>query len=184
MHLVIGLGNKGREYAMTRHNIGFEAVDRFAEGRGIRVFKPGHHSLFAKAGSLIVAKPQTYMNLSGQAARALMEYYKVPLENILVVHDDMDFAPGAIKLRKAGSGGAHNGVKDILSALGSQSLARIRIGIGRPEPGDMREYVLARFRAEEVPLMRQAVEDACGAIESFLSWGIDRAMNEFNRKGE
>jgi len=184
MHLILGLGNKGSEYNLTRHNMGFEAVEAYARKLGAVIGRKGFSSLYAKAGSVILAKPQTYMNLSGRAASELVAMFKVPLENVLVAYDDMDFEPGVVKLRKSGSAGGHNGMADVLDALHTNQIARIRIGIGRPPHSSMpRDYVLSRIPPEEMDAYRSAASLAADAIEAFVARGIDAAMNEYNAKG-
>ncbi|MCL1803662.1 MAG: aminoacyl-tRNA hydrolase [Eubacteriaceae bacterium] len=183
MHLIVGLGNKGSAYSLTRHNIGFEAVERYAYMNSMKISTKGLYSHYAKSAKLVLAKPQTYMNLSGQAVWALARYFSVANENILILHDDLDFEPGIIKIRKSGSGGSHNGIRDIIEVFGTQDIARVRIGIGRPQGPAKKDYVLSRFNEAEIPIMQQAVLAACEAVDAFIYGGIDYAMNECNRKG-
>ncbi len=183
--LVVGLGNPGRQYARNRHNVGFMVVSRLAEHLGVRFSRMQHQALLAMAHSdgarLVLAKPQTYMNRSGVAVGALVRFYKVPLERLLVVYDDLDLPPGTLRLRPKGGHGGHNGMRDIIQRLGRQDFPRLRVGIGRP-PGQMRpaDYVLQDF----TPAEREALEPVLTrAVEGILLWvqeGLPAAMNRLN----
>ena len=183
-YLIIGLGNPGRKYRGNRHNIGFMTVDRLAQAHGIQGDKAQFKAMVADgriAGQkVILVKPQTYMNASGDAVGPLASYYRVPNENILVIYDDLDLPFGAIRLREKGGAGGHNGMKSIINHLG-QDFPRIRLGIGRP-PGQMppHAYVLQDFRPEERPLLNDILDEAVRAVETWLADGIQMAMSRHN----
>ena len=183
--LIVGLGNPGREYANNRHNVGFMTVDRWAAAQAIAFNKIQHHALIAPGRSgerrIIVAKPQTYMNDSGRAVSALLRFYKIPVEQLLVIFDDLDLPFGAIRLRADGGAGGHNGMRSIIQELGGNRFARLRIGIGRP-PGrmDPAAYVLQDFNRDEAAELDAVLDRAAQAIDAFLSAGITAAMNQFN----
>lgn len=183
MYLIAGLGNIGAQYNLTRHNIGFEAADYFAQAHNLRFdkhkFKGSYASGVVCGQKVLVVKPETYMNLSGECIAPLADYYDIPHENIIVIHDDIEFEPGAIRIRKAGSGGTHNGMKNVVMLLGSD-VARIRIGVGNNPQMELYSYVLSRFLPEEVPVMREAVLKTNSILEEYLLSGIDSAMNKYN----
>ena len=184
MHLVVGLGNPGRRYRGTRHNVGWEVVDRLARRFGIQLEEEAE-ALVGRgtiAGCpVLLAKPQTYMNESGRAVRALVRRYGLAPQDLLIVYDDVDLPVGAIRIRPRGSAGGHHGMASVIEALGTQEIPRVRIGIGRP-PGDTAEYVLSRFSPEERPVVEEAVERAADAVETILREGIEVAMGRFNRR--
>lgn len=188
MHIIAGLGNPGRKYENTRHNLGFITVDRLAEEHGISVTKSKHKALIGEGRisgqKVLLVKPQTFMNLSGEAVRAVMDYYKEPVENLLVIYDDADIPAGAVRIRKKGGAGTHNGMKSVVSCLGDDGFARIRIGIGTQDDRDIVDHVLGGFTREEADVMREAVLTAVSAVECMLSEGIDIAMNEYNTRKE
>jgi len=184
--LVVGLGNPGRRYADTRHNIGFAVADELARRAGL-VFEHSRVSaLTARSGpgasAVLLVKPLTMMNLSGEAVAGLAQYYKVDLADMLVVADDVNLPLGRLRLRARGSAGGHNGFRSIIGLLGSEEFPRLRIGVGR---GDVRrelaDHVLARFDADEAPDVTESVARAADAVECFLAEGIEAAMNRFNR---
>jgi PTH1 family peptidyl-tRNA hydrolase len=183
--LIVGLGNPGREYASHRHNIGFMAADRWVAAHALSFNKIQHHAIIAQGRSgerrIIVAKPQTYMNESGRAVGALLRFYKVPVERLLVIFDDLDLPFGAIRLRAAGGAGGHNGMRSIIQHLGGNQFARLRIGIGRP-PGrmDPAAFVLQDFNRAEAAELDTLLDRAAQAIDLFLTAGITAAMNQFN----
>ncbi|MEL7561796.1 aminoacyl-tRNA hydrolase [Dehalogenimonas sp. 4OHTPN] len=190
MKLIIGLGNPGREYSGTRHNIGFAVLGELARRNGINFDKRCCHSRAGEgriAGhEVALAKPQTYMNLSGDAVASLMRRYRVKLSDILVVHDDLDLPLGKIRLRANGSAGGHNGLKSIIASVGSMDFARLKIGIGRPEPldaehRDVVDHVLTGFDATERNIAEDAIGKAAEAIEIMVEQGLEAAMNRFNR---
>lgn len=184
MFAIIGLGNPGARYESTRHNIGFEVVDYIARQKGIKITKLKHKALIGECTigveKVLLVKPQTYMNLSGEAVRSLMDFYKIPLAQVLVVYDDVDLATGQVRIRMQGSAGTHNGMRSILSHVHSEGFPRIRIGIGKSDRLPLADYVLQRFQAEEVKVMEAAVAKSAEAIESYVIEGIDRAMNRYN----
>lgn len=182
--LIVGLGNPGRKYAGHRHNVGFQCLDHLAEAWGLSFSKRKHKALLAQghiAGlKAILAKPQTFMNLSGQAVERMARFYKVPPENILVIYDDLDLPVGKIRLRPEGGSGGHKGMKSIIEHLGSNGFPRLRVGIGRPTHGDPVDYVLSDFAPDEQIAMEQAYERAVSAVELWLTEDIVAAMNRHN----
>ncbi len=188
MYIIVGLGNPGKEYENTRHNIGFQAIDKLAEQENIGVLEKKHKAVFGKgyvAGQkCILAKPQTFMNLSGESIRELIDYYKVDEKTqLIVIVDDICLDVGQIRVRKKGSAGGHNGLKNIISHLGHDSFNRIRIGVGeKPKGYELVDYVLGHFSKEEMKLMDDAAEKAADAVRTIIAEGADAAMNEFNRK--
>ncbi len=183
--LIVGLGNPGRAYASHRHNVGFMTADRWAAAHTFTFNKIQHHAIIAlgRRGEqrVIVAKPQTFMNESGRAVGALLRFYKIPVEQLLVIFDDLDLPFGAIRLRADGGAGGHNGMRSIIQHLGGNRFARLRIGIGRP-PGRMEPaaFVLQDFSRDETAELDALLDRASQAIDTFLTAGITAAMNEFN----
>ncbi|MCS7246091.1 MAG: aminoacyl-tRNA hydrolase [Thermomicrobium sp.] len=189
--LVVGLGNPGPRYAETRHNIGFWVIDAVAQELGITRFERGFDGEFATTqevrGLLVLLKPMTYMNVSGRSVRKAVEWYKVPMEQLLVVHDDMDLPLGTIRLRLGGSAAGHHGVESIIHELGNDRFVRLRIGIGRPaERQEGRTYVLSPFATSERPLAEAVTRVAAQAVLVWHRDGLVTAMNRFNglRLGE
>ncbi len=185
IRIIIGLGNPGSKYALTRHNVGFTVVDRLAKKLSVKVNEPLCHSLISLATYqgeyLILAKPQTYMNDSGRAIKALLEWYEILPEEILVVYDDVELDFGKLRIRKRGNHGGHNGVKSIISQIATVEFPRLRVGIGgAPEGDDLVEYVLSEFEPHEEEIMAEVEERAAEAIICLLTEGIDTAMNKFN----
>ena len=184
MYLIAGLGNPGREYDMTRHNIGFEVIDYIADKYKIKVKKLKFKSLYQKAElageEVILMKPQTYMNLSGESVRDASAFYKIPPEKIIVISDDINLEKGRIRVRKSGSAGGHNGLKSIIYQLSSDNFMRVRIGVGDKEGGELADYVLSRFTKEEIPLLEKAIVNAASAIEEIIKNGAESAMNLYN----
>lgn len=183
--LIAGLGNPGREYRETRHNVGFMVVDRLAERLGVKFTRLEAHALVTKGTyqdmRVILAKPQTFMNLSGNAIGSLARYYKVPVENMLVSYDDVDLPFGALRLRPAGGSAGQKGMKSIIERLGTEAFPRLRVGIGRP-PGrmDAAAYVLQPFARDESAELPLLLDRAVEAVLVFMTAGIDKAMNQFN----
>jgi len=183
--LIVGLGNPGREYHENRHNIGFMLVDRLAERLSISFNHLRSRALFGSTGycgkEIILAKPVTFMNLSGKVVSALISYYELPLTNLLLVHDDIDLTFGTIRLRRSGSSAGHKGIASIIEELGVQEFARLRLGIGRPlgrmDPAD---YVLQDFSPNEQIALTNLLERAVEAGLTLISEGIDVAMDKFN----
>lgn len=180
--LIAGLGNPGGQYENTRHNVGFHVIDLLAARHGVKIKRLKFHSLYAECGGMILLKPQTFMNRSGQAVSEAMRFYRLPAENLLVVFDDVSLPPGRLRVRASGSDGGHNGVKDILYHLRSDQFPRIKLGVGgKPHPDmDLADHVLSRFSAGEAALMREAIERAADAAECIVKEGVYKAMNDFN----
>jgi PTH1 family peptidyl-tRNA hydrolase len=186
--IVVGLGNPGRRYAGTRHNVGFTVVERLAKGLGARLRRKKYAARVADAvrneERLVLAEPQTYMNLSGTAVRELADGYRVPASNVLVVADDLDIGLGQIRVRKSGSGGTHNGLRSVVAELGTPVFPRLRVGIGPlPERGDAEVFVLSPFSRREIPGLEEGLSRAGEALEMILDGRIDAAMNAFNQRG-
>ncbi|OYT68940.1 MAG: aminoacyl-tRNA hydrolase [Armatimonadetes bacterium JP3_11] len=184
--LIFGLGNPGTQYASTRHNVGFWTVDLLAERHGIELKTRRYQSQLGlgviQGVPVVLAKPQTYMNLSGEAARALLHAYHLQPEQMLVVFDDIWLAPGVVRVRAKGSAGGHNGMKSIISALGTEAFPRVRIGIGQPpETMELADYVLSPPAPEERALLLTSVERAADACEAWLTEPIEQVMSRFNR---
>lgn len=187
MKLLVGLGNPGAEYQNTRHNVGFITLGYLAEQLGVQFNK---EKFFARVGEvnyhgekLLLMLPQTFMNKSGQAVRAAMDFYKLDIADLLVIFDDMDLPCGELRVRQKGSAGGHNGMKNVISALGNnQNIARLKIGISHPVFGDTVDYVLGKFSEDEQNLLRPAVKSAAAAALVWLDEGIGAAMNQFNGK--
>lgn len=184
MKLIVGLGNPGAEYAGTRHNVGFEVIDALAKRQGIAVTKRNFKAVYGEGviGSekILLARPMTYMNLSGEAVGAIAHFYKIEIPNIIIVLDDIALPVGKLRLRFKGSAGGQNGLDNIIRHLNTQDVPRIRLGVGGAPPGDMRGHVLSRFRKEELPVIQEAYELAADAIECAVKEGFDIAMNRFN----
>lgn len=187
MWLVVGLGNPGGQYALNRHNIGFMALDAFAAGIGNPRFRDERKALVTRfkieEEEVLFAKPQTYMNRSGESVRELLAFYKIPLEKLIVVHDEIDLGFGAIKLHKNRSAGGHNGLKSINECLGSQDYVRVRMGVGRPPHPkmDVASYVLQNFSSEEQTHLHDFLTVAGDAIEALIFEGYAKAATRFTR---
>ncbi len=188
MYIIVGLGNPGKEYQNTRHNIGFDVIDRLAEEEHISVLEKKHKAIIGKgvvAGvKCILAKPVTYMNLSGESVRELIDYYKVDEETeLIVISDDISLDVGSIRVRKKGSAGGHNGLKSIIGHLGHDTFMRVKMGVGeKPKGWDLADYVLGHFSAPEREVMDEACGRATEAIRTMVSGDPDGAMNRFNVK--
>ncbi len=184
MKLIVGLGNPGLEYAQTRHNIGFMVIDALARDLGAAVEKNQHKALVGQVNfggeKVVLAKPQTYMNLSGQSVVALMNWYKLSPQELLVISDDMDLPPGRLRIRKNGGAGGQKGLKSIMDLTGTQEFARMRVGIGRPEHGAV-GHVLGKIDGQEAELIGPAIEAAVEAARVWVLEGAAGAMNKFNR---
>ncbi|HEU4792113.1 MAG TPA: aminoacyl-tRNA hydrolase [Nitrolancea sp.] len=183
--LIAGLGNPGRKYAATRHNIGYMIVDELA--RQLQVDERRHRfdgEIFETSesqGRIVLLKPETFMNLSGNAVSAAAGWYRVPLERLLVIHDDLDLPFGQLRIRAKGSSGGHNGLASVIERMGTGDIPRLRIGIGRPEHGNTIPYVLSRFSSEEERALPEVTKLAAEAARSWYQDGINAAMNTFNR---
>ena len=190
MFIIVGLGNPGREYENTRHNIGFRVIETLAEQERIPVLEKKHRALIGKGyiggQKVILAKPLTYMNLSGECVRELVDYYKIDeKEDLLIISDDISLAPGQLRLRKKGSAGGHNGLKNIIAHLGHEEFKRLKMGVGeKPEGWDLVDHVLGHFSKEDNKEIDKAVEEAADAVRMVLNDGIEAAMNHFNKKAE
>ncbi len=187
MLIIAGLGNPGREYENTRHNAGFMVLDALADKLGADISERKHKALCGKAviggQKVILLKPQTYMNSSGESIRAAADYYKVAPEDILVIYDDISLAPGQLRIRAKGSAGGHNGIKSIIAHLGTQEFPRVKVGIGeKPLRMDLADYVLGHFSEGEKRIMADAVKEAADAVCEIVNVGIEQAMNDHNRK--
>lgn len=187
MKMIVGLGNPGNEYAGTRHNVGWMLVDALAEHLGINEWRSREKGMVAEGriGSekILLVKPLTYMNNSGECVGPLMRWYKLEPEDIMAAHDDMDIPIGTIRIRKKGSAGGHNGIKSLLSYIGSENFGRLRIGIGRPQPGwSVINHVLAKFNDQEQEKIGDAIKQLIPAVECMVLEGPDMAMNKFNPK--
>ena len=188
MYIIVGLGNPGKEYAHTRHNVGFETIDILADRMGIEVEEKKHKGLCGKgilAGQkVILLKPQTYMNLSGDSVGEMAQFYKIPPENIIVINDDISLDVGRIRVRPKGSAGGHNGLKSIIYRLNSDTFPRVKMGVGAPkhEDYDLADFVLGRFTKEEIPVMEDAIVKAEKAVSEIIKNGVQSAMNKYNGK--
>ena len=185
MYLIIGLGNPEEEYGRTRHNMGFNVINKLSNKYGIEVNKKKFDGLCGdgkiEGEKVILLKPQTYMNLSGKSIVQVVNFYKIPLENVIVIYDDIDIEPGLIRIRKKGSSGSHNGMKSVIAELGSGEFMRVRVGIGKPKyDGDMINYVIGAVPEEEQKELEKGVEKAKEAVIEILRSGIDTSMNKFN----
>jgi len=184
--LIVGLGNPGSKYQGTRHNVGFEVVDEFARRRALMFeSSPGDAVMARERGpgaQVILAKPLTFMNLSGQAVGGLMRYYRIDLDDVLVVADDVNLPLGRLRVRRRGSDGGHNGLRSVIDSVGTEEVARLRVGVDRGDRRrDLADHVLATFDQSELETMRLAINKASDAVEVFASEGINVAMNRFNR---
>lgn len=185
MYLIVGLGNPEDEYSETRHNMGFNVINKISENYNIKVVKSKFNGLYEKCNiegqEVVLVKPQTYMNLSGTCIREFANFYKVTPENIIIIYDDMDIDVGTIKLRKKGHAGSHNGMKSVIENLGTIEFPRIRIGIGKPmENEDKIKYVLGKLSNKTKEELNIGTTKACEAVVEILKNGIDIAMNKFN----
>lgn len=189
MFIIAGLGNPTKEYAGTRHNIGFDVIDVIAKNHQINVLEKKHKAIIGKGyvdgQKVILAKPQTYMNLSGESIRELVDYYKVdPASELIVIYDDVSLDVGALRIRVKGSAGGHNGIKSILSQLGQDTFLRIKMGVGeKPKGYDLADYVLGHFTKEERKRMDESAFLALEAVRLMLKGETAEAMNRYNRKG-
>ena len=186
MKLIVGLGNPGGEYSATRHNVGFLAVDELARRWNIGTWKNKNNAQVGEyrtaSDTVLLIKPQTYMNLSGTAVGELARFYKVLPQDVTVIFDDLDLPAGRLRLRTKGGSGGHRGIESLLTHMGSAEFPRIRIGIGRPPAGwEVVDYVLSRFAAEEQPLLTEVIGKAADAVEYTLKHGFTKAMNAFNK---
>lgn len=185
MYLIVGLGNPENEYANTRHNMGFDTINEIAKRNNIEVnknkFKGLYQTTIIQNQKVILLKPQTYMNLSGESIKEVVDFYQIKPDEIIVIYDDIDTEKGKIRIRKQGGPGTHNGMKSVIENLNTTVFARIRIGIGQPEfKFDMINYVIGKVPEEEQKILHQGVIKAADAVEEIIKDGIDIAMNKFN----
>lgn len=185
MKIIVGLGNPGSEYERTRHNTGFMVVDRLAQKYNIEVKKEKSKALFGtgeiNGEKVIIVKPQTFMNLSGEAVRGIMDFYKESIENLLIIFDDIDLELGNIRIKERGSAGTHNGMKSIVQNLGTVDFKRVKVGIGKPKPNiDLVNHVLGKFSDEEFKILNGSIDKAVNAAEIIVSGNVSKAMNLYN----
>lgn len=188
VYLVIGLGNPGKQYEMTRHNIGFHTIDYIADKYKVKINKLKYKALYGECSingeKTYLIKPQTYMNLSGESVIDFVNFFKIPIENIIVISDDVALEAGRLRIRPKGSAGGHNGLKSIIYLLQSDEFSRIRMGVGAPEHKDygLADFVLGRFTKDEIPIMENAIERAALAVVEIIENGAQSAMNKYNGK--
>lgn len=187
MYLIAGLGNPTKEYDKTRHNVGFSVIDVLADRYRIDISEKKHKALCGRGviegQKVLLLKPQTFMNLSGESIRAAADYYKIEPEEMIVIYDDISLDPGQLRIRLKGSAGGHNGIKNIIANLGTQDFPRIKVGVGaKPPRMDLADYVLSRFGSGEQKLMEEAFGEAAEAAVMMMTDGAERAMNHFNAK--
>lgn len=187
MKLIVGLGNPTTKYEKTRHNVGFEVIDRLSKEYNITVDIAKHKGLYGKGKmegqSVILLKPMTYMNLSGESVVAVANYFKLEPEDIIVIYDDINLDVGRLRIRERGSAGGHNGIKNMIAHLGTDTFPRIRVGVGmKPPKMDLADYVLSRFSKEEQEMMEEGYHKACKALELMVMDDISKAMNAYNGK--
>ena len=185
LYVVIGLGNPGKKYRRTRHNVGFDTIECLGESHNIKISKIKYKSVYGEGRigneKVLLVKPQTYMNNSGITALEIRRYYDVPVENIIVVYDDVDIDFGALRIRPKGSAGSHNGMKSMIYHLQNDEFSRIRIGVGRPEgQQDLASFVLNDFNKDEREIISSTIKKASEAVEAIIIKGINKAMNEYN----
>ncbi|MCR4777286.1 MAG: aminoacyl-tRNA hydrolase [Lachnospiraceae bacterium] len=188
MFLIVGLGNPGTKYAGTRHNIGFDTITHLSDEYDIKLNKKEHKAVcgagFINGNKVILAQPQTFMNLSGESVREFVDFYHLdPESELIVISDDIDLEPGNIRVRPKGSAGGHNGLKNIIAHLGTQNFTRIKIGVGaRPTEWDLADHVLARFDKDTEEIIRDAIDRAAKAAVTIMEEGPEAAMNKYNQK--
>ena len=185
MKIIVGLGNPGKEYEKTRHNVGFRVLDKVSDKLGIEVNKSKFKGIYGSKGMLdkkiILCKPQTYMNLSGDCIVELLNYYKADIDDLIVIYDDIDIAVGSIRIKPSGSPGTHNGMKDITKKIGSKDFIRVRIGTGKPTDGrNLADYVLSKFTKEEEKIIEDITTKAADAVLEIINYNVEKAMNDYN----
>lgn len=186
LYLMIGLGNPGSKFENTRHNVGFDTIDYISAKYGIKLSKIGFKAVYGEGEiegiRVILVKPQTFMNLSGESVREIVEWYKLPMERVIVIYDDIDLEPGKIRVRPKGSSGTHNGMKSVIYQLQDDNFPRVRIGIGRaPEKWDLADYVLSKFSREDRQVINGSIEKAAEAAVIIAKNGPEKAMNSYNK---
>lgn len=187
MYLIAGLGNPTKEYEKTRHNVGFDTIDILADKLGVSITEKKHKALCGKGmigpEKVLLLKPQTFMNLSGESVRDAADFYKIDPEHIIIIYDDISLEPGQLRIRTKGSAGGHNGIKNIIAHLGCQDFPRVKVGVGaKPDRMDLADYVLSRFSQTDRTLMEDAFRDAADAVEMMILEGAAAAMNRYNGK--
>ena len=188
MFVIVGLGNPGKKYENTRHNAGFIAIDALADKYGISISEKKHKALCGagviEGNKVLLIKPQTFMNVSGESVRSVMDFYKIdPEEDMMVIYDDISLAPGNIRIRKKGSAGGHNGIKSIIAHAGTQNFMRIKVGVGeKPSGWDLADYVLGHFSEEDNQKLKDVMPDIIQAATLMVQGDVDKAMNDFNAK--
>ena len=188
MFVIVGLGNPGKKYENTRHNAGFISLDALANKYGISISEKKHKALcgtgIIEGNKVLLVKPETFMNLSGESVRSVMDFYKIdPEEDMLVIYDDISLAPGNIRIRKKGSAGGHNGIKSIIAHTGTQNFMRIKVGVGeKPSGWDLADYVLGHFSEEDNTKIKEIMPDIIQAATLMVQGDVDKAMNDFNAK--
>ena len=187
MYIIVGLGNPGKQYEHTRHNVGFEVIDRLAEKHDILMTERKHRAFCGKGlisgQKVMLVKPQTFMNLSGESVKSAVDFYQIGTDELIVVYDDVSLSPGQLRIRRSGSAGGHNGIKNIIAQLGTQEFPRVKVGVGeKPERMDLADYVLSHFSKGEWEMMEEAFKEAADAVEVMIADGADAAMNRFNAK--
>lgn len=185
MYIIVGLGNPGKKFEHTRHNAGFDAIDRLADKHGIKIDKLKHKALIGEGriGSekVILVKPQTYMNLSGESIVSVCQFFKPEYDHMIVMYDDIDLDVGKLRIRKKGSAGSHNGMKSIIKSISTQEFPRIRIGVSKPTEGwDLADFVLSRLSSEDSKAFDESLDRAVLTVEEIISSGIEPAMNKYN----
>lgn len=189
MFLFVGLGNPGAKYESTRHNIGFETIDYIARHENLKLsYDKKHKADMLKTrlygSEVILAKPQTYMNLSGESVSSIANYYDIPLEHIYIIYDDIDLDVGTLRIRKSGSAGTHNGMRNIVLQLGSDKFPRLRLGIGKDPRIPLEKYVLCAFQKNEIADIEAAIIKCSEALKAIITDGLDYAMNHYNEKSK
>lgn len=188
MYLIAGLGNPGTKYEMTRHNIGFHTIDYIADELGVKVKKLKYKALYGECEingeKVLLVKPQTFMNLSGESIVEFVKFFKIPVENVIIISDDIALDTGRIRVRGKGSAGGHNGLKSIIYMLNSDEFPRVRIGVGAPEHKDyeLADFVLGKFAKDEIPVLEEAIVKAYKAVKEIIARGYESAMNKYNGK--
>lgn len=185
MYLIVGLGNPEEEYGNTRHNMGFDTINKIANKYNIEINKKNFKGLYGtgiiEGQKVILLKPQTYMNLSGESIKEAIDFYKIPEENLIIIYDDIDITPGIIKIRKKGGPGTHNGMKSVIQNIQTEKFPRVRIGIGKPEQkGELIQYVIGPINKEDKEILDKATTQGKEAVIEIIKNGVDIAMNKFN----
>lgn len=187
MDIIVGLGNPGKQYIDTKHNVGFQVIDFLAKQYQISVTKLKHKAFIGEGSiegkKVMLVKPQTYMNLSGESVREILSFYKLPINNLLIIYDDTSLPLNNIRIRAKGSAGGHNGIKSIISQIGTDSFRRVKVGIGeKPNGWDLADYVLSHFTKDEQPLIESSIEKAAQAVVIMVTQSTEQAMNKMNQK--